>query len=1017
MYREAGPLDDSNTSIEVITQSEFGALPMQPWPKQWHPSEDFPTPQSVGLDAFSQTVNDGLLFSTDPSFYRLGESYLPVAPFRDYFLDTVANRQTVVVSSETGSGKSSQLGLYLLEAGRPRVFVSSPRILAARELKERAQHNLGPDHAHLAGYLTGNAEDSDCHPDARLIYITEDLLFKMANRNMLRPDDVIVNDEAHERSPGTIVLLDRIRTLQRQYPDLKLIISSASIDTGKFSRYATDENGNPAHVMILPGRTHPVTWSETDDPVAAVAKRHMREGRNVLAFEPGITRIKDTAARMASRMRDYHTVHMLHGDLSPREQKAALNPEDGNHIVANKIGETSITPQGKDVVVDSGLSNVGRYEQGVQILETIFSSQDEIIQRAGRVGRTKPGHHILAAPKDAPPSPSFKDREAYGLPPIQTGSVAGYVAELLASGIRMEDLNLLESPTAENLRYDYKLLARIGATAVVNGEVELTPIGREIINLPLDVTWARMVVAARNLTPEDVEDPAAVHLQVAAAVAVQQVKGILNSDGKRRYLLKRRNQQLLSHEDSSDFLFELDVFTAMYEKQREIMAGEHEDPDEKFEMFLRSKDIMVNRYYKALRTYREICRREGIEPTDIRKADKAERDIIIDCQIAGTPELFVKRGKFVYRDIRGDTQRRLGKKSTILHGSADLVVGQAFNLRGLRATGAFEKRSVTGGSVVRDPRKLEKIAPHRVSSRLVGYGVTSQGTLTEKRAFYWDDGLSYAEIPADLSPTIETREFIIRAMMTGVAPRIDRPEEKTTFSPFTPKATRAIRAVRHAQDIEDRSHVNLNVEERLQSLIKKVVKDSVEVLPLDITDIAQIDEVIPAVHRNRLVRPSRRKKIGAILASAPEGVDIELEEGNVKNLPIFYKDNVAYITIPRAASIALKREDFADIEQYHYVKLRFGSGKYQRIDAVFETMASQQEKRQKKQARKAELAAARASELTHGTDEEAPRRRSRRLVKPKRPVPQVVAAPVKGARQRQRTRQPAKSKEAKELIA
>ncbi|HEY1063910.1 MAG TPA: helicase-related protein, partial [Candidatus Saccharimonadales bacterium] len=499
MYRDVGSLGNEHTAIEANAQSHFAALEPQTWPEQWQPSEDFPTPQSVGPDRFSQTVNDALLFSTEQATYRLGESYLPVAPFREYFLDTVANSQNTVVSSETGSGKSSQLGLYLLEAGYPRVYVSSPRILAARELKERAQQNLGPEYEHLAGYLTGNADDSDCHPDARLIYVTEQLLFKMANRNMLGPNDVIINDEAHERTTGTVLLLGLIKELQRSQPELKLIVSSASIDTDKFSRYLTDDRGEPAPVMILPGRTHPVTWSETEEPVAGVAKKHMKLGHNVLVFEPGMARMKETWAKMSSRMRDRHTVHMLHGDLSPREQKAALNPDDGNHIVANKIGETSITPQGKDVVVDSGLSNVGRYEQGVQVLQTIFSSQDEIIQRAGRVGRTKPGQHILATPNDTPPPPSFRDREGYGLPPIQTSSVATYVAELLASGRRLEDLPLMDHPTAENLQHDYRILTRIGALAIEGTEKTLTPIGRQLIDLPLDVSWARMVVEARSI--------------------------------------------------------------------------------------------------------------------------------------------------------------------------------------------------------------------------------------------------------------------------------------------------------------------------------------------------------------------------------------------------------------------------------------------------------------------------------------------------------------------------------------
>lgn len=1016
MYRDIDSLNSYHTSVEAIARSDFEALKDQTWPPQWHPSEDFPTPQSVSTDEFDQAVNDAFLFSDDNRTYKLGESYLPVAQYREYFLDTIEKYQCTVVSSETGSGKTSQLGLYLLEAGYPRVFVSSPRILAARESKERAQHNLGPDYAHLAGYLTGNADDSDCHPDARLIYITEDLLFKMARRGGLRPNDVVINDEAHERTPGTIFLMDRVRDLQQKYPDLKLIVSSASIDTGKFSRHLPDKNGKPAPVMILPGRTFPVEWSETDESVAAVAKKHMRHGHNVLAFEPGMARMKETWAKMSSRMRDQHTVHMLHGDLSPREQKAALDPADGNHIVANKVGETSITPQGKDVVVDSGLSNVGRYEQGVRVLQTIFSSQDEIIQRAGRVGRTAPGKHILATPADTPPPPSFEDRDGYGLPPIETSSVATYMAELLASGIKIEELSLLESPTAENLSHDYKVLARIGATAVENGEVVLTRIGHQLIDLPIDVTWARMVVEARNLPPQEEADVRAVHIQAAAAVAVQQVKGILSTDGKRRYLLSRRNQEILSHENSSDLLFGLDVFVSAYDKYQEMATSDDEGYEEKFEMYLRSKDILVNRFIKARRTFEEVCRREGLDPLAVRKPTNEERELLVACQISGAEELFVKRGKFVYNDIRGDTQRRLGKQSTITHGAADLIVGMAFNRRGLRATGEFEKRFVTGGSVV-TPEQVMRHASHRVTSRRIGYGVTNRGTIAEKRSLYFDGNLPFGELHAELSPTIETREFIIRAMMTGLAPRIDKPHEKVPFSPFTPNSTRAIRTIQRAQEIEDRSIANLRVRERLEKIIQKAVKDSVELLPLDVTDIASVDAVLPPVYVNNFVRPSRRKKIGTILATSPEGVDIELEEGETTNLPVFYKDNVAYVTVPGDARLALKREDFAGLEQYHYVKLRFGNSKYQRIDAAFESIQRQREKRQKKLDRRAEAAAAVASAVIHGTDDETSTKSGKRIRNPKPKMPKLVALPVKGNRQHYRfpTKHPARNRDVKEL--
>ncbi|HVX23723.1 MAG TPA: DEAD/DEAH box helicase, partial [Candidatus Saccharimonadales bacterium] len=305
----------------ALGQETFATLPLQPWPQQWQPSTEFPTPQSATKDEFSRIANDGFSFSSETAMYRLGDPSLPVGPYREAFVTTALNNSRLVVSSETGSGKSSQLGLYLLEAGAPRVFITQPRILAARELTERCRQSLGPQYERLAGYLTGNADDSDCDPDARLIYVTEQLLFKMANRGELRPDDIVMNDEAHERTVPTVVLLGLMKELQQTTPGLKLIISSATIDTDRFARYLKDpQTGDSAPVMILPGRTHPIEVRNEDDDVASVVHSYMHQRRNVLAFEPGVARMRVTQAKVQSR-KSNHTVHLLYGDQSPADQK------------------------------------------------------------------------------------------------------------------------------------------------------------------------------------------------------------------------------------------------------------------------------------------------------------------------------------------------------------------------------------------------------------------------------------------------------------------------------------------------------------------------------------------------------------------------------------------------------------------------------------------------------------------------------------------------------------------------
>jgi hypothetical protein len=916
---------------------DIEAVAPKSWPPQWHSSGAFEHPQLVGDDLFNRVLEDGMSYAPYESQFRLGESHLPIAPYREHIVDTVMNNQRVVLSSETGSGKSSQIGLYLLEAGFPRVFVSSPRILAARELKDRARENLGPDLAELAGYLTGNAADSDCPPSARLIYVTEKLLFKMINRGQIAPDDVIVNDEAHERTSGTVLLLGLMKRILVQNPDMRLLISSATIDTGKFARYLADpKTGTPAPVLELPGRVFPVGWSESPLDVAAAARRAMRRGKNVLAFEPGKARLQETWVHMQNNNAS-ESVHQLHGDLSPTEQKLALNPGDHHHIVSTRIGETSITPLGKNAVVDSGLSNLGGYSQGVRELITDFSSKATIIQRRGRVGRVSEGEYTLATPTGTPPPPAFEDREEYDPPDIQGSSVASYIAELMYAGIRLEDLDLFESPTYENLRHDYKVLRRIGAVAVIGDEYLLTEIGRSIIDLPLDTNLARMVVESRNLGDElRMED---VRVQVAAAAAVQQVYGVINKwqYSKQRYQQKKSHAGIMSTEERSDMLFELDLFIDIFQRGQQFAEEDPEHAVHLLEMFMNKKDISPNKYYKALMSLEEICRREGLDVSVLRKPVLEERMAIIACQISGADELFVQGGRYVHRDIRGDKNRRLGQRSCIASQLARLVVGTAFDRIGLRESGRYVRRYITGASAI-TTEQLLAYAPDRITRQGVGFGLKRNGQFAERQTLFFDGELPFDQISAELPPTIESREFILRAMMTGLVASYDRPQDTVPYHAGTPNAKHSVRQYRYAQEFAHRSPVDMMVRSRMDKLVRKAVEQSMR-YPLDVVDPAVLDVAIPRVFLTSLIRAKQKKNIPKILQQSPDAIRIKLDQNNKMYLPVTYRNGIAYITVPPEIMYDLNPADFEGLRKDHDIKLqtpRVGNSKYKQIDDFFE---------------------------------------------------------------------------------
>lgn len=966
-------------------QLNFDALPLRQWPDQWHPTEDFLTPQAVGSDEFNSVVNDGLSFGPAASGYRLGEAHLPIAPYREFILRTVHESQSTVLSSETGSGKSSQLGLYLLEAGVPRVFVSSPRILAARELKERAQYNLGEDYAHLAGYLTGDSTDSDCSPEAKLVYITEQLLFKMVNRGELRPGDVVINDEAHERTVGTVALLGLMKEVMSDDPDIKLLVSSATIDTQKFSVYLSDHHtGKLAPVLTLPGRTFPIVETHSDKTVSEVARDYMKDGLNVLAYESGNARQVATAQKMASGNKTAH-VHILYGDQSPTEQRKSLNPEDGHHLVASKIGETSITPEGKDAVVDSGLSNIGLYEAGVRVLKTVFSSKATMTQRKGRVGRVKEGFYTAAVPDCAPAPKLYEDRDEYDPPAMETSSVASYLAELLASGTKLEKLDMIEYPTRENLLHDYNLLRKIGAIVMNEGEPSITEVGRQMINLPLDVPLSRMLVAARDIDKHYEVDVDAVRLQVAAAAAISQVNGILNArhTSKRRYLLSRRHEENLSNENMSDMLFSVDVFVRMMAKQSALAGSSPENAEERFEKYLEDKDVLANRYYKALRGFNELCRREGLDPAALAAPTADERKAIIACQITGAEELFVQTSKHWHRDIRGQG-RRVGRRSTINPANAGLVIGSAFDLRGLSDRGRYGQSFITGGSVV-SAEQLLLHAPDRVTRKVVGHAVTKDGTVVEKQALFFDSEIQFDEVSGEPQPSIETREFILRSMLTGIAPSAHKESMKIAYDPQTPNATRAIRQHLRAQELDHKSPGNLMVNERYEKLVRKIISESVSKLPLDVIDPQLLDEAIPSIFVNALVRPSRKKDIPEILQRSPDAIPVTKGEDHKAYLPVTYRNNIAYITIPREMQYTITREDFAGLEAHHPIKIRVANGKYSQLEVAFGTIEDRQNspQRQKRIERRTKVASTESTPESFLEAVERAERTKKQISKPK----------------------------------
>ncbi|GIZ13701.1 ATP-dependent RNA helicase HrpA [Pseudomonas sp. NCCP-436] len=459
---------------------------------------------------------------------------LPIAAKRDEIKAALEKSQVVVIAGETGSGKTTQLPKICLEIGRGvhgLIGHTQPRRLAARSVATRVAEEIGTPLGELVGY---QVRFEDHSKDGTLIKLMTDgiLLAETQHDRFLERYDTIIVDEAHERSLNIDFLLGYLKTLLPRRPDLKLIITSATIDLERFSRHFND-----APIIEVSGRTYPVeTWyrplaAEVDEDgerllddlsidqgiLAAldeIAEHERSVGQrpgDVLVFLPGEREIRE-AAEMLRKANLRHTeVLPLYARLTPAEQQKIFAPMPGRKIVlATNVAETSLTVPGIRYVIDSGTARISRYSYRakVQRLPIEPVSQASANQRKGRCGRVEPGICIrLYSEEDFLSRPEFTD------PEILRTNLAAVILQMLHLRLgSIEDFPFIEPPDGKAISDGFNLLQELSA---VNREGQLTPIGRQLARLPIDPRLGRMVLeGARQGSLEEI-------LIVAAALSVQ----------------------------------------------------------------------------------------------------------------------------------------------------------------------------------------------------------------------------------------------------------------------------------------------------------------------------------------------------------------------------------------------------------------------------------------------------------------------------------------------------------------
>ena len=503
---------------------------------------------------------------------------LPIAAKRDEIKAALEKHQVLVIAGETGSGKTTQLPKICLEIGRGvhgLIGHTQPRRLAARSVATRVAEEIGAPLGELVGYQVRFEDQST---DSTLIKLMTDgiLLAETQHDRFLEKYDTIIVDEAHERSLNIDFLLGFLKTLLPRRPDLKVIITSATIDLERFSKHFDD-----APIIEVSGRTYPVdTWyrplaAETDedgnrveddltvdqgilaalDEIEAHERSIGKRPGDVLVFLPGEREIREAAEMLRKANLRFTEVLPLYARLTPGEQQKIFKPAAGRKIVlATNVAETSLTVPGIRYVIDSGTARISRYSYRakVQRLPIEAVSQASANQRKGRCGRVEPGICIrLYSEEDFLSRPEFTD------PEILRTNLAAVILQMLHLRLGdIQDFPFIEPPDGKAISDGFNLLQELSA---VNRENQLTPLGRQLARLPIDPRLGRMMLEAAQ------QGSLAEVLIVASALSVQDV---------RERPADRQQQADQAHaqwkDPDSDFAALINLWRGFEEKRQEL---------------------------------------------------------------------------------------------------------------------------------------------------------------------------------------------------------------------------------------------------------------------------------------------------------------------------------------------------------------------------------------------------------------------------------------------------------------
>ena len=527
---------------------------------------------------------------------------LPINQRRQDIQDAVLNHQVVIIAGETGSGKTTQLPKMLLSLGRGQTQLighTQPRRLAARSVAARISAELGVELGGVVGYqVRFTDQQSD---QTRLKLMTDGILLaEIQHDRLLKKYDTLIIDEAHERSLNIDFLLGYLKRILPQRPDLKLIVTSATIDVERFSAYFDE-----APIIAVEGRTYPVEVHYEDqdqhtfDLTQAVVDRLtlIDMGRygargDVLVFLPGEREIRDIAKALKGQ--ESFDVLPLYARLSAAEQNRVFQTTSRRGIrvvLATNVAETSLTVPGIRYVIDPGTARISRYSyrSKLQRLPIEPVSQASANQRKGRCGRVAEGVCIRLYSED-----DFLNRPEFTDPEIKRTNLAQVILQMRL--LKLGDVQafpFIEPPDPRLIRDGFTLLNELGA---VDPQQALTPLGHQLARLPVDPRLGRMIIAAQK------QGALAEILVIVSALAVQDPRERPAEKREQADTLHRRFQH-----EKSDFLSWIQLWQYLEEQRTELGTN----------------------------PFRKLCQREFLNYLRIREWRDTHRQLVLACRAYG----------------------------------------------------------------------------------------------------------------------------------------------------------------------------------------------------------------------------------------------------------------------------------------------------------------------------------------------------------------------------------------------